>query len=80
MVGQGFLLRQRYNPTPRLGIDYGGKFTGLAVVDIRNNNVLLSSGENTNSERPVGFASVGVIQTKKILVQIMLHGSILTSV
>ena len=24
----------------RLGIDYGGKFTGLAVVDTRTNNVL----------------------------------------
>ncbi|MGB6281574.1 MAG: RRXRR domain-containing protein [Syntrophobacteria bacterium] len=36
----------------RLGIDYGGKFTGLAVVDTRNNNVLYAKTLRMRSDIP----------------------------
>lgn len=36
----------------RLGIDYGGKFTGLAVVDTRNNNVLYAKTVKMRSDIP----------------------------
>jgi 5-methylcytosine-specific restriction endonuclease McrA len=36
----------------RLGIDYGGKYTGLAVVDIRNNNVLYAKTVKMRSDIP----------------------------
>ncbi len=36
----------------RLGIDYGGKFTGLAIVDTRNNNVLYAKTVRMRSDIP----------------------------
>lgn len=36
----------------RLGIDYGGKYTGLAVVDTRNNNVLYAKTVRMRSDIP----------------------------
>ena len=36
----------------RLGIDYGGKFTGLAVVDSRTNNVLYAKTVRMRSDIP----------------------------
>lgn len=40
----------------RLGIDYGGKFTGLAVVDTRNNNVLYAKTVRMRSDIPDKYA------------------------
>ena len=36
----------------RLGIDYGGKYTGLAVVDTRNNHVLYAKTVKMRSDIP----------------------------
>jgi hypothetical protein len=36
----------------RLGIDYGGKFGGLALVDIRNNKILYPKSVRMRADIP----------------------------